>query len=136
VGYIGNVNITDRIGEAELMAETDHENTGAVNNFRVNQAIDYASGIFDAYVPTAYRRPISATPMIVSINLDLALYDLWKDKAESDEGRWKVRKAAHDDAIRLLQAIAAGKAKLDSPFIEIATSTNPTPGFFFGVLRA
>ncbi len=120
MGYIGNQNIIERIGQAELILLTDNSGANVVDPERVNQAIDYASGVFDAYVPVTYLRPISATPLVLSINLDLALYDFWKDKAEMDEGKWKVRKVAHDDALKILQAINKGTAVLDSPLVVVA----------------
>lgn len=136
MGYIGNVNIEERIGAQELIRLADNDGDGVADEDRVNQAIDYASGIFDAHIPTTYRRPISATPLVLSLNLDLAMYDFWKTRAEIDEGKWKSMKAAHDAAIKLLEKINAGSLTLDSPFVEIPVTSSASPGFFFGVLKA
>lgn len=137
MGYIGNQNIIDRIGEGELVLLADNDGDGEADTERVNQAIDYAAGIFDAHIPTTYRRPISATAMVLTLNLDLAIYDFWKIRAEIDEGKWKIAKAAHDAAIKMLEKIQSGKATLDSPFVEIEASTSSSSGgFFFGTLKA
>lgn len=125
--YITKEDIIKRIGAEELRQLTDTDVDGNIDDDRVAQAINYAKGIFDAYVPSSYVKPIAeATPLVNSLNFDLAYYDFWKTKGEFDEGKWRVAKAAHDDAIRFLQAVAKGTAMLDIPVVGPPTSDAAT----------
>lgn len=125
--YISKQDIIDRIGERRLVELTDPENvSGAVNDVRVAKAISYAAGVFDSYALQRYQAPIVATDTVKSLNLDLCLYDFYKDTASFDEGIWKVRKAAHDDAIKLLQAIGRGLASLEGQMLITAPASGGT----------
>ncbi len=124
MNYISLQDLLDELGEDTLVQLSDNTETGEVNSSRVDKAIEYARGIFDAYARARYSIPVPATPMVKSINLDLAIFHLYKSRSTLDEGVYKIRKYANDDAVKLLMAINQGKAALDVPAVE-ETKENP-----------
>lgn len=124
MSYITLQDLLDELGEDTLVQLSDNTETGEVNSSRVDKAIEYARGIFDAYARARYSIPVPATPMVKSINLDLATFHLYKSRSTLDEGVYKIRKNGNDDAVKLLMAINQGKAALDVPATE-ETVTNP-----------
>lgn len=115
------------MGERKLIQLTNDDDNDVVNDAVVNKAIEYATGVFDSYIRVRYTVPVPATQMVKSLCLDLAIYKLYKRRATSDEGVFKVRKLSFDEAINQLRAINAGKAALDIPEVE-ETEVNPTTG--------
>lgn len=124
MAYIELQDLLDELGEQKLVQLTDNEDTDEINRARVDKAIEYARGVFDSYARARYSIPVPATPMVKSINLDLAVFHLFKSLATIDEGVYKIRKNTNDAAIQLLNAINQGKAALDVPAIE-ETKANP-----------
>ena len=55
------------------------------------------------------------------------MFHLYKSRSTSDEGVYKVRKDAHDQAERFLKDLASGKAGLDVPTIEETATSPGTP---------
>ncbi len=124
MSYIVLQDLLDELGEDKLVQLTDNDETGEVNQARVDKAIEYARGVFDSFARARYSIPVPVTPMVKSINLDLAVFHLFKSLATIDEGVYKIRKNTNDAAIQLLNAINQGKAALDVPAIE-ETIDNP-----------
>jgi phage gp36-like protein len=112
-------------GEDKLVQLTDDSGAGEVDWTVVDKAISYATGKFNSYARTKYTLPVPATEMVQQTCLDLAVFQLQRRRATTDEGVYKVRRAAHDDAIKFMADLQAGKAALDVPAAE-ETKTNPT----------
>ncbi len=126
--YIELQDLLDELGEDVLVQLTDNDETGEINEARASRAIQYAQGVFDAYARTRYSIPVPATPMVKSINVDLAVMHLYKSRTSIvRDSVYEVRKNASDEAIKLLTAINQGKAALDVPASE-ETIENPTTG--------
>jgi phage gp36-like protein len=124
VSYITAQDLLDELGEAKLIQLTDDTRSGLINAARVDKAIQYGVGIFESYIRTRYALPVPATQMVKATCLDLAVFHLYKSRATEAEGVYRVRKDAHDNAIKFLQSVQAGKAALDVPAAE-ETTTNP-----------
>lgn len=62
--------------------------------------------------------------MVRSLNLDLAVYHLYKSRSQFAEGIYAVKKTAYEDAVKLLKDISTGRAALDVPS---ATETETLP---------
>ena len=124
MAYLELQDLLDELGEDTLVQLSDNDETGEINEARVSKAVQYAQGVFDAYARTRYSIPVPSTPMVKSINLDLAVFHLYKSRSTIDEGVYKIRKNANDEAIKLLTAINQGKASLDVPAAE-ETILNP-----------
>lgn len=119
MAYIELQDLLDELGEDTLIQLTDNEGTGEINQNRIDKAIQYAQGVFDAYARARYSIPVPATPMVKSLNLDMAILHLYKSRSTvTKDSVYEVRKIANDDAIKLLTAINQGKAALDVPAVE------------------
>lgn len=118
MSYITIEDLTDELGEGLLVELTDDIDTGEINPTVITKAIDYAVGTFEAYARTRYSLPVPATALVKSRCLDLAIYRLFRKRAEFDEGVFKVKKTAHDETISFLKDLQAGRAALDIPAAE------------------
>lgn len=128
MAYITLQDLLDELGTDTLIQLTDNEGTGEINESRVNKAVEYAQGVFDAYARARYSIPVPATPMVKSLNLDMAIMHLYKSRATvTKDSVYEVRKNANDEAIKLLTAINQGKAALDVPAVE-ETKESPATG--------
>lgn len=127
MSYITAEDLIDELGEDLLVELTDDNDTGEINENVITKAIDYAVGTFDAYARTRYSLPVPATALVKSRCLDLAIYRLFRKRAELDEGVFKVKKTAHDETISFLKDLQAGRAALDIPAAE-ETIESPATG--------
>lgn len=125
MSYINKDDLFDELGEQTLIQLTDNDESGEIDDAKIAKAISHAQGVCDAYLRTRYALPVPATPMVKTINIDIAIFHLYK-RAEFDEGVYKVRKNANDDGIKLLTAINQGKAGLDVPANEETIETPAT----------
>ena len=125
MAYLELQDLLDELGEDKLVQLSDNDDIGEVNEARVNKAIQHAQGVFDAYARARYSIPVPSTPMVKTLNLDIAVFHLFKSRSTATKDNvYEVRKNANDDAIKLLTAINQGKAALDIPAAE-ETITNP-----------
>jgi len=124
MAYIETQDLVDELGEDGLVKLTDNEGTGEIDETRVLKAIEFAQGTFDAYARSRYSLPVPVTPLVKSLNLDLAVFHLQKNRTSAIGGIYEARKQAYDDAIKLLKDVSQGKAALDVPAAE-ETVTNP-----------
>lgn len=123
--YITLQDLLDELGEKKLIELTNESRTATtVNETRVQKAILYAQGTVDAYARPRYTLPLPATEKVKSLNLDLAVFHLYRGRATSADGIYEIKRHAHEDAIKFLQAINKGSAALDVPAAE-ETATNP-----------
>lgn len=125
--YITIEDLSDELGEEILVQLTDDLNTGEVNPAVVAKAIDAATGTFDSYARTRYSLPVPATPLVKSICIDIAVYNLSRKRATFKEGVFEVKKTAYDEAISKLKDIAAGRAALDVPAAEETVELPASP---------
>lgn len=117
----------DEVGEYELVNLTDNDGDGEINAARVNKAIQSAQGIFDSYIRNRYPIPVPVTQMVKAINLDLAVFHLYKSRSSLPEGVYKVRENAKNEAMKLLNDISKGNAALDVPAAEETIDNPGTP---------
>lgn len=102
--------LIDRFGEDELIALTDRADppAGAIDAEVVAAALASADAQIDGYVGSRYDLPLTATPPLLNdLACDLARYRLFKDIPT------EVVIKNHDDAMKTLRDIAAGRASLD-----------------------
>ena len=125
--YITQQDLEDELGIDKLVQFTDDEGTGQVGTAKVNRAISYAVGTFDSYARTRYTLPVPVTEKVKATCVDLAVFHLMKGRATIDDGVYKVRKDAHDQALSFLKDVASGKAGLDVPTAEETVETPASP---------
>lgn len=125
MSYITLEDLEKRVGAQKLIELTnDDVDATEPSPDVVAEAIDYACGTFDSYARVRYTLPVPTTPLVKTRCLDLAVYALFRRQATFDEGVFKVKKTAHDEAIAFLKDIQAGRAALDIPAIQ-ETIENP-----------
>ena len=127
MSYITRQHLEQELGADKFLQLTDPDKTGAVDDTLVEQAIAYAEGIFDSYARTRYTLPVMATPMVVSICIDLASYKLQRARTPSQEGKKALKESLYDPSIKLLEAIQGGKAALDIPAQDETPTSPATP---------
>lgn len=118
MAYLVSQDLLDELGETTLVELTDDNGTGEVNEARVLKAIESAQGQFDFYARSRYSLPVPVTPMVKTLNLDLAIFHLYKSRTAIADGIYTVRKNAYDDAIKRLIDLSKGIGGLDVPAAE------------------
>jgi len=106
--YTTKAEMIDRYGEAELLRLTDRDGAAeAIVDTVLDRAIADAQGVVDGYLAKRYALPLATTPEILKPTASaIALYFLWPHAPEEVRNRYR-------DAIRQLEAIAAGTVQLD-----------------------
>ena len=122
--YITQQDLLEEVGEKKLIQLTDNDRTGEIDAAKVQKAISFAVGTFEAYARTRYKLPVPTTELVKSKIIDLALYKLERDRATGSETIEKLRKELYDPTIKFLEALQSGKAALDVPATE-ETVENP-----------
>ena len=125
--------IADMLPEERLIELTDDDNTGTVDQGRIDAAIEAAQGEVNGYLAERYTVPLVATPpLIKSITVDFAIYRLYgRNYDEIPETRQK----RYDNGVILLRKIADGTISLgiaDPPATENSDAihvTAPEPLF-------
>ncbi len=94
------------IPQDTIIQLTDDEDTGSVNQARVDEAIAQADSIIDSYCGTRYSVPFSTVPDIVkTLSVDIAIYNLYSRRVEEIP---ETRDQRYRNAIRQLEGIARG----------------------------
>ena len=110
MAYCIQDDILDQVDEAVLIQLTDDAGAGAVDADKVTRAIEDADGTIDAYCEGRYTIPLSPVPdKIRQISVDIAIYNLFSRRGDAAP---EVRKDRHKEAIRFLEAVRDGKARL------------------------
>lgn len=127
--YATSDDLVTRYGEQELIELTDLANTPpeAIDAERVAAKIDDACAVVDSYIGQVYQLPLTgcakpptppetaveyvAPPALVRITCDLARYFLHYNLAPENEVYRRYK-----DAMKELEAFAAGKAQLTCPW--------------------
>jgi phage gp36-like protein len=81
--------MTNRFGAAELLALTDPDDTGAINQTVLTQALTDASSVIDGYLGGRYVVPMaSPPPMIEVLCCDIARFRLAQNPTSQMEVRY------------------------------------------------
>lgn len=110
--YATRQDMIDRFGERELVELTDRHDAplGLIDDAVESQARVRASAEIDTYVRVRYALPLPLVPeRLIDIACDIARYHLYVN-GTPDTVRDRYR-----DALRALEAIAAGRSLLDLP---------------------
>ena len=110
--YCTRYDMIDRFGSTELIQRTDRDNTGAIDETVLTQAMNDATAEMNAYL-SGFALPAVST-VLVSIACDITRYRLYDDIAMySDMGR-PINQVAvrYERWLVYLKDVAAGKIKL------------------------
>jgi phage gp36-like protein len=109
MAYATQRDLFNLYGEQLLLRLADLDNDGVPDPEPIGDALDSAASIIDAYLSARYQTPIDNPPPVVrDLNVDIGLYRLALSRLKQTE-EMRLR---YEDAIKLLQAIAAGKASI------------------------
>lgn len=95
-----------QFGEHEVVAITDRNQDGVVDETVANAALQRASDTIDSYLAARFPLPLSVVPhQLVDLCCDVARYKLLgSDVTETDPARYRYK-----DALRTLEHIRDGK---------------------------
>jgi phage gp36-like protein len=111
-----------RFGEAEILALTDRNNSGALDMAVLSQALADAFGEMKGYLK-GYALPLAGAPAnLVRIECDIARYRLYEDRCP------EVVKTRYTEAIAYLKLVADGTVTIESDVVAPAASTD-VPAF-------
>ena len=98
-----------QFGQREVIALSDRENTGEMDETVLGDALDNASSEIDSYLASRYAMPLNPVPkMLSSLCGDIARYRLCSGETRMTEEIEKRYKAATD----FLKQVASGVAVL------------------------
>lgn len=102
-------NMIDRFGEREIIALTDRDNTGGVDEAVLNAAFESAEVEINAYLAALYTLPFVSVPVIVrDFSCDVARYRLCGGEVtETEEVRVRYK-----DAIKFFEKVSKGEVSL------------------------
>ncbi|OGP61826.1 MAG: hypothetical protein A2V67_04870 [Deltaproteobacteria bacterium RBG_13_61_14] len=108
--YIDKSDLDLALSRAELTGLTDDEGAGIPNDEVIARAIADAEALVESYAGKRYAVPLSsATAMVKRLCVVIARFNLCDRRRNMPES---VRET-YQDAIKLLQDVSTGKAKLD-----------------------
>lgn len=121
--YITLDDLKQAIDEDRLIELTDDDRQGAVDQSKIDAAINVAQGEVDGYLQERYSIPLVPVPALVKgACRDITVYHLYSRKTEEVPD---TRQKRYDNAIKLLTKIAAGQISLGitSPPAETTTDS-------------
>lgn len=97
-------------GLIEVTRSSDRDGDDVADVGVVEKALDDATAEIDSYIAVIYKLPINPVPFILTTHCGaMALY-----RMSLDGGSYtKEKRQRYEDALKWLQAVAAGKASLD-----------------------
>jgi phage gp36-like protein len=120
VGYATKQNMIDRFGSEELIQLTDRNNTGAIDDVVLGQALADADTKIDGYLGTRYTLPLATVPpSLTPIACDIARYNLY-DKHATEEVRNRYK-----DAEGFLKLLAKGEVTLGPDPVDTEGAGSP-----------
>lgn len=109
--YATQADLEKLLPEKTLIALTDDENLGWVDEERINAALETASGTIDGYLASRYTLPLAETPPILTkICVDLTGYLLHVRRNQVSE-LWQKQS---ENATRFLEQVSKGFLSLGS----------------------
>ncbi len=105
--YATQDDMIERFGLQEMIQLTDRDRAGTIDVAVLDRALRDADAKIDGFVTGRYSVPLTPVPrLIVGVACDIARYALYDDIATDGV------KKRHDDAVKLLESIAAGRVNL------------------------
>ena len=121
MGYCTSQDILSACDETDLIRATDDFDTGIPDPATLAQGIDRATALIDSYIAGRYGTNLDPVPpLVVSLCLDISLYKLMSRRGDKAE-EFRVR---YDDAIKMLERIASGKADIPGIIMDEDTGTD------------
>lgn len=110
MSYATAQDMLSRFGESELaqITNTDNPTATSYDPIVLDSALGDGAEEIDGYLRSAkYALPLASTPALLTrLNCDIARYILW------DQAAPEAVKIRYQDAVKILQGLAAGKVSL------------------------
>lgn len=128
MAYSVRDDIIDALPLDDLIALTDDDGLGMVNDAVLARAIADADSLIDAYCEGRYQLPLNPVPAIIRrLSVDFAIYNLYSRRAvDMPDGR----SAAHKNGLEFLEKVAARQISLGAAGGQAAET--PVPGMVAG----
>lgn len=111
-----------QVSEGVLIELTDDEGLGAVNQERVDRAVEDAAALIDSYASARYPTPLDPVPGVLrKIAVDIALYNLFARRGYDEDSADKAVLDRHKAALAFLQHLSKG-------LVSIGVSQPPAEG--------
>lgn len=111
--------VDDLLGQVPaetLLRLTDDEETGIVNQQRVNEAIENAEAEIDAYAQARLPVPFNPVPKVIrKLAIDIALYNLFSRRGIEEGSSDEIVISRYKDAIKFLENLAKGLVSIGQP---------------------
>lgn len=121
--YIIKDDIIEQLPEETLKQLTDDEGLDAINDGRVDAAIEDAEGEVNGYLQSRYSTPLSPVPAVVKkFTTDIAIYNLYARRLGAPEDREK----RYKNAVKFLENVSRGIVTLGADSPQQTTSANDT----------
>lgn len=109
MAYCTQSDIEKQLPQEELVQLTDDDGDGLPDTGVVDEAIAEADAEIDSYLAARYSLPLASVPVLLKkLSVDIAIWNLYSRRAVDEP----VRKERYQAAVKLLQAIAEGRASL------------------------
>lgn len=109
MSYASREDMIARFGEREVIALTDRQASGMVDETVLNQALEAADDEINGYLQGRYGLPLSSVPrLLTGVACDIARYRLCgAETMETDPARNRYK-----DAVKILENVRDGKISL------------------------
>jgi len=112
MGYATRGDIDNRISQSELVLLTDEGGTGAVQDDKINAALEAADVEIDSYLAARYPLPLVAPqPLLTTLAVDIAIWNLYGVVGDAS-GVPEVRKERYQGAVKTLVRLSSGSQTL------------------------
>lgn len=117
MSYATKANMIARFGEPEVIALTDRDGLGVVDNTVLDGALAEADAEIEPYLASRYSLPLTSVPKILTgFACDIARYRLCgAGVTETEEVRNRYK-----DAVKFLESVSSGKLTLGVDTIGVA----------------
>ena len=108
--YCSVQDIINRLSEDVLIRLTDDNDTGTVDEKKINETIEEAAGEIDAYCQSRYTLPFNPVPKVIKkLTVDITVFALFARRGlNADNNEDQVIIQQRKDAIKFLENIARG----------------------------
>lgn len=110
MSYASLATLVDQFGADSVILAADRDQNGVADVGVVARALEHADGLINSRIGVKYKLPIDPVPtVLIAYAGDIALYRMSLNTGTYTEEK----RQRYEDALKWLDAIAAGKAVLD-----------------------
>lgn len=108
MAYATQQDMIDTQGQEAVATVSDRDGDGAIDGTAVTRALDAASDEMDSYLCGRYAVPVTATPVVKKVCIDMAMY-LLAGRAAALTEEMRLR---YTDAVAWLKLVAKGDVSI------------------------